>query len=184
MSWWNYPTDAGLSQALSRVDPGGGRRRFPAPSVGIKSVNYTVSPRPRHYSAFDNEVCHRHYSSMKPCDAWTRRTQGRLERAGFKVGSVDLGQYQGQTHGGIFTGSYGRPSRNTRITRSGPQRSAAPPLLDPYRAFVPRLDQALRAFPPNTLPGGFGRRGEEDRGLSERPGRAGGRWPPRPKTRP
>jgi hypothetical protein len=24
MSWWNYPTDAGPSQALSRVDPGGG----------------------------------------------------------------------------------------------------------------------------------------------------------------
>jgi hypothetical protein len=30
MSWWNYPTDAGPSQALSGVSPGGVRRRFPA----------------------------------------------------------------------------------------------------------------------------------------------------------
>jgi hypothetical protein len=26
MSWWNYPTDAGPSQALSGMDPGGGQR--------------------------------------------------------------------------------------------------------------------------------------------------------------
>jgi hypothetical protein len=28
MSWWNYPTEAGTSQALSGVDPGGGQRQF------------------------------------------------------------------------------------------------------------------------------------------------------------
>ena len=28
MSWWNYPTASGSSQALSGVDPGGGQRQF------------------------------------------------------------------------------------------------------------------------------------------------------------
>ena len=34
---------------------------FTGPGGGLKSVNSTVTPRPRRYSAFDNEVSHRQY---------------------------------------------------------------------------------------------------------------------------
>jgi len=48
MSWWNYPTNAGPSQALSGVDPGAGQRlplAIPiflllAPSFPISAFNF------------------------------------------------------------------------------------------------------------------------------------------------
>ena len=44
-------------------------------------------------------------------------------------GQMVLGQYQGQTHGNVLAYGYGRSTTNAKITRSGPQRPAAAPLI-------------------------------------------------------
>jgi hypothetical protein len=63
-----------------------------------------------------------------------------------------LGQYPGQTHDEILADWYGRSRTSAKITRSGPQRPAAPPLLNPYRASgVLTFDTGFRRLPVQRL---------------------------------
>jgi hypothetical protein len=44
MSWWNYPADAGPSQALSGVDSGGGQRLILAPHLPVFAPFHLNAP--------------------------------------------------------------------------------------------------------------------------------------------